>query len=111
MAGSCRFMLKQTICCYLAQLLSYSGCYMSTTALTAEIKMQISMTDDHFMNPCILIRTDAARTKDEGRDSDQEQDYRTTGRQHESQKQLQAGGRKNNGKPCVQHHNIRPVAS
>ncbi|KAM8717892.1 hypothetical protein ACLKA7_004570 [Drosophila subpalustris] len=90
MAGSCRFMLKQTICCYLAQLLSYSGCNMSTTALTAEIKMQIS---------------------DEGRDSDQEQDCRTTGRQHESQKQLQAGGRKNNGKPCVQHHNIRPVAS
>lgn len=50
------------------------------------------MTDDHFMNPCILIRTDEVppgRAKDEAR--------------------RRAG--KNNAKPCVLCPSIRQAAA
>lgn len=59
---------------------------------TCEVLPTAKMTDDHFMNPCILIRTDAeppGRAKDEAR--------RRTG--------------KNNAKPCVLCPSIRSAAA
>lgn len=61
---------------------------------TCEVLPTAKMTDDHFMNPCILIRTDATEAP---RGGDEARPLATEG--------------KNNAKPCVLCSSIRRAAA